>query len=114
LNPALLGEVNMSDKSWFFAIKESELVDGSMDLARVKGIPVLLINKGGIIYSLYGKCKHKGCRLSKGSLNDGYTLKCPCHGWKYDIRSGKYLGDEDESLEIYENKVEDGEIYVLL
>ena len=104
----------MSEKSWFFAMKESELPDGSMELARVKDTPVLLIRKGGTIYSLYGKCKHKGCRLSKGELIEEYTLKCACHGWEYDIRSGEYLGDEDESLEIYKNKVEDGEILVLL
>lgn len=104
----------MSKKSWFFALKEEDLAEGSMDIARVKGTPVLLINKGGTIYSLYGKCKHKGCRLSKGSFSDEYTLVCACHAWEYDIRSGEYLGDEDESLEIYENKVEDGEIFVLL
>lgn len=104
----------MTKKSWFFALKEDDLAEGSMNTARVKGTPVLLINKDGNIYSLYGKCKHKGCRLSKGEFIGEYTLKCPCHGWEYDIRSGKYLGDEDESLEIYENKVEDGEILVLL
>ncbi|WP_406660656.1 Rieske (2Fe-2S) protein [Methanolobus sp. ZRKC3] len=104
----------MAGKSWFFALRESDLPDESMELVRVKGTPILLINKNGMIYSLFGKCKHKGCRLSKGSFSDEYTLKCACHGWEYDIRSGEYLGDEDESLEIYENKVEDGEILVLL
>ncbi|GEM_PF-2050071 len=104
----------MSEKSWFFAFKEEDLAEGSMDIARVKVTPVLPINKSGTIYSLYGKCKHKGCRISKGSFSDEYTLVCAGHAWEYDIRSGEDLGDEDESLEIYENKVEDGEIFVLL
>ncbi|WP_094228254.1 Rieske (2Fe-2S) protein [Methanolobus psychrotolerans] len=104
----------MPEKSWFFALKENDLKEGSMEFVRVKGTSVLLIRKNGVIYSLFGKCKHMGCRLSKGTFSDEYVLKCACHGWEYDIRSGKYLGDKDEALELYDNKVEDGEIFVLL
>ncbi|MBP1909743.1 Rieske (2Fe-2S) protein [Methanolobus bombayensis] len=104
----------MPEKSWFFAIKDDDLKESSMGFARVKGTPVLLIRKNGTVYSLFGKCKHMGCRLSKGTFSDEYVLKCPCHGWEYDIRSGEYLGDKDEALSVFENKVEDGEILVLL
>jgi nitrite reductase/ring-hydroxylating ferredoxin subunit len=104
----------MSGQSWFFALKDSDLKDGNMKFVRVKGNPVLLIRKNEVIYSLSGKCKHMGCRLSKGTFSDEFILKCPCHGWEYDIRSGKYLGEKDEVLEVYENKVEDGEILVYL
>ncbi|WP_292466412.1 Rieske (2Fe-2S) protein [Methanolobus sp.] len=104
----------MSGQSWFFALKDSDLKDGNMKFVRVKGNPVLLIRKNKVIYSLSGKCKHMGCRLSKGTFSDEFILKCPCHGWEYDIRSGKYLGEKDEVLEVYENKVEDGEILVYL
>ncbi|WMW26058.1 Rieske (2Fe-2S) protein [Methanolobus sediminis] len=104
----------MPEKSWFFAMKDDDLKEGSMEFARVKGTPVLLIRKNDTVYSLFGKCKHMGCRLSKGTFSEEYVLKCACHGWEYDIRSGKYLGDEDESLSVFENKVEDGNILVLL
>ena len=104
----------MSDRSWYYALKDDELKEGGMEFSRVKGKPVLLIRKNETIYTLSGKCKHMGCRLSKGTFSDEFTLKCPCHGWEYDIRTGKYLGDKDEALEIYENKVEDGEILVSL
>ncbi|MBN2109744.1 MAG: Rieske (2Fe-2S) protein [Methanosarcinaceae archaeon] len=104
----------MPEKSWFYAMKETDLNEGIAEFARVKGTPVLLIKKDGKIYTLYGKCLHMGCRLSKGTFSDEYTMKCGCHGWEYDIRSGKYLGDDSKTLGIYENKVEDGEILVLL
>ncbi|MEZ5334100.1 MAG: Rieske (2Fe-2S) protein [Methanolobus sp.] len=104
----------MSEKSWYYALKDNDLKEGSMDFARVKGKPVLLIRKNGTLYTLSGKCKHMGCRLSKGTFSDEFILKCPCHGWEYDIRSGKYQGEIDETLDVYENKVEDGEILVFL
>ncbi|WP_407355468.1 Rieske (2Fe-2S) protein [Methanolobus sp. WCC5] len=104
----------MSEKSWFFAMNDDDLKEGGLEFSRVKGTPVLMTRKNGTVYSLFGKCKHMGCRLSKGTFSDDFILKCACHGWEYDIRSGKYLGDKEESLELYENKVEDGKIFVLL
>lgn len=104
----------MSEKSWYFALKDSDLKEGGMEFARVKGKPVLLIRKNGEIYTLFGKCKHMGCRLSKGTFSGEFILKCPCHGWEYDIRSGEYQGEADEVLDMYENRVEDGDILVLL
>jgi nitrite reductase/ring-hydroxylating ferredoxin subunit len=109
-----MGVYHMPEKSWFFAMKENELNEGKIGFARVKGTPVILVKKDDTIYSLYGKCLHMGCRLSKGNFIDDYTLKCGCHGWEYDIRSGKHNGDDNTALEIYENKIEDGEILVLL
>lgn len=104
----------MSEKSWYHAIRDSDLKEKSMEFTRIKGKPVLLIRKNGAVYTLSGKCRHMGCRLSKGTFSDEFVLKCPCHGWEYDIRTGKYLGDKDESLDVYENKIEEGEILVFL
>lgn len=104
----------MPEKSWFFALKEKDLADNSIEFVRVKDTPIILLKKNGKIYSLYGKCSHMGCRLSKGTFIDEYVLKCGCHGWEYDIRTGKHLGKKDVALETYENKVEGGEILVLV
>lgn len=35
-------------------------------------------------------CTHAYCELSKGILFDN-TIECPCHGSKFDIRTGKVL-----------------------
>jgi nitrite reductase/ring-hydroxylating ferredoxin subunit len=104
----------MPEKSWFFALKEKDLIDANIEFVRAKGTPIIIFKKNGQIHSLYGKCGHMGCRLSKGTFIDEHILKCGCHGWEYDIRTGKHLGDKDANLETYENKVEDGEVLVLL
>jgi nitrite reductase/ring-hydroxylating ferredoxin subunit len=104
----------MPEKSWFFALKEKDLTDESIEFVRVKDTPIILFRKNGQIHSLYGKCGHMGCRLSKGTFIDEHILKCGCHGWEYDTRTGKHLGDKDATLETYESKVEGGEVLVLL
>jgi nitrite reductase/ring-hydroxylating ferredoxin subunit len=95
----------MPERSWFFAITEKDLLDESIQFVRVRGTPIIMFKKNGGIYSLYGKCSHMGCRLSR---------KCGCHGWEYDISTGKHLGDRDATLETYQNKVEGGEVFVLM
>ncbi len=104
----------MVESSWLFAIDDNGLEEGSMEFLRLKGKDVLLLRKNGLIFSLSGKCKHMGCSLSKGTFVDDFILKCACHGWEYDMRPGEYLGDKGKSLYMYENKVENGKIFVQL
>ncbi len=104
----------MPEKSWSFAINEKDLVNESMQFVRVGGTPIIMFKKNGEIYSLYGKCDHMGCRLSRGTLSSEHVLKCGCHGWEYDISTGKHPGERDAILETYQNRVEGGEVSVLM
>lgn len=56
------------------------------------GKKILLVNVEGAIYALDNKCPHLGGALSGGDL-DGATLACPRHGAKFDVRTGKNVGD---------------------
>ena len=51
------------------------------------------------------------CPLSKGEL-EGYVIKCPCHDWRFDIRSGEFLDAKELKIPVYELKVSDGNIYL--
>ncbi len=104
----------MPERSWFFAINEKDLLDESIQFVRVRGTPIIMFKKNGEIYSLYGKCSHMGCRLSRDTFSSEHVLKCGCHGWEYNISTGKHLGDRDATLETYQNKVEGGEVFVLM
>jgi 3-phenylpropionate/trans-cinnamate dioxygenase ferredoxin subunit len=53
------------------------------------------------------------CPLSKGDL-EGYVIKCPCHDWRFDIRSGEFLDAKEITVHAYETKVDDGKVYVNL
>jgi len=53
---------------------------------------ILLINVDGAFYALDNRCPHMGGLLSGGDLA-GATLTCPRHGAKFDVRTGKSVGN---------------------
>ena len=53
---------------------------------------ILLINVDGAFYALDNRCPHMGGSLGDGDL-EGVTLTCPRHGAKFDVRTGKSVGN---------------------
>lgn len=99
-------------EEWVFALEEDKLQEGGKKAVFPKGLQVLLIKKDGLIYALSDKCAHMACPLGyKGTL-DGHVLKCPCHDWRYDIRTGEFIDAKEIKLPVYELKVEGGKIFV--
>jgi nitrite reductase/ring-hydroxylating ferredoxin subunit len=97
--------------SYVSSVKEAELGEGKMQAVRLKGKPVLLMKIGGEVYGVSNSCPHEGCGFQGGILT-GYTLMCPCHGWKFDIRNGQYQEIPQVKLSCYRCKVENGRIFV--
>ncbi|MFQ5427945.1 MAG: Rieske (2Fe-2S) protein [Thermodesulfobacteriota bacterium] len=103
--------VIMPSDPWVYVCNESELSDSSPQVVRPRGVPVLLIKKEGQIYALSNKCAHMGCPLDGGSLRD-HIMECPCHEWKYDIRSGVFIDAEEISLGRYQWRITDGQVFI--
>jgi len=101
----------MNNSSWVLAIEEDKLIEDSMHVAFPKGISIILIKKEGKIYAVSNKCAHMACPLSGGTLVD-HTLTCPCHDWKYDIRTGEFLHAKEIKIPIYQWKLDKGKIFV--
>lgn len=104
----------MSDQGEFVPVlEENELQEGSMKLVKVEGLPVLLIKQFGQIYAIDNRCPHMGCMFSGGTL-DSSVIVCPCHDWRFDLKTGEYEEDPGMKLVSYECKVELGKIWVRL
>ncbi|MFA6434880.1 MAG: Rieske (2Fe-2S) protein [Elusimicrobiales bacterium] len=102
----------MGSGNWVKVLKEDALREGGMTAVFPKGLPVLLIRKAaGEIYALANQCAHMGCPLLRGSLA-GYTLQCPCHDWRFDIRTGAFADAPELRLRVYEWKLESGHIWI--
>lgn len=99
------------DHQWIFATEEHMVQEGMLHVAFPGGLPVLLTKKNGKLFAISNKCAHMGCTLSKGTLN-GYILKCPCHDWIFDLRTGEFVVSPEIKIPIYETKVEDSKIFV--
>jgi nitrite reductase/ring-hydroxylating ferredoxin subunit len=53
------------------------------------------------------------CPLLMGRL-DGYTIACPCHDWRFDIRTGRFLDAPELGLSVYLTKLDAGKLWVSL
>ena len=63
----------------------------SMARLVVGDLPICLIHADdGRFYAIEDRCSHEDYALSEGDL-DGYTVECPRHGSRFDIRTGDVL-----------------------
>ena len=101
-----------------------ELPAGSRKLVSVEGRAIALFNVGGEFFALLDRCPHRGGSLCEGKLTGlveakepghyvysrpGEILRCPWHGWEFDIRTGKSWCDPEKvRAKNYEVSVERG------
>jgi len=102
----------------------SEMPSGSRKLVTVRGRPIALFNVKGEFFALIDKCPHMGGSLCKGSFTglvesaepgdyrysrEGEILRCPWHGWDFDIRTGQsYFDPTKVQAKQYKVAVEPG------
>jgi 3-phenylpropionate/trans-cinnamate dioxygenase ferredoxin subunit len=68
----------------------NELPPGGKKLAEVDGRAIALFNVDGTYYAIDDVCTHDGGPLAEGDL-EGCEIRCPRHGARFDVRSGKAL-----------------------
>ena len=98
---------------WASVMDDSALPEGQMAPVYPQGVNVLLARVGGAVYAVSGKCAHMACPLFMGRL-EGYTVVCPCHDWRFDVRTGKFLNAPEIGLTVYPTKLEAGKLLVSL
>jgi nitrite reductase/ring-hydroxylating ferredoxin subunit len=101
-----------------------EIAPGGRKLVTLSGREIGIFNHDGEYFALLNRCPHQGGALCKGTLvglvtsqqpgrfdysRRGELLKCPWHGWAYDIRTGQSWCDPDDTkVKSYEVTVEPG------
>jgi nitrite reductase/ring-hydroxylating ferredoxin subunit/uncharacterized membrane protein len=72
------------------ALSEAELRESAPQRVDVRGIPVVLIRRGGRIHALADSCAHLGGPLADGQLDD-VAIRCPWHGSRFALDDGAVL-----------------------
>jgi nitrite reductase/ring-hydroxylating ferredoxin subunit/uncharacterized membrane protein len=62
-------------------------VDSEPTAVVVGDTPLLLVRVAGSLLAIHDRCSHRGCSLSRGTLDDG-TIECACHGSRFSLRDG--------------------------
>ena len=104
----------------------SEIPPGTRRLFTVRGRPIAVFNLGGEFFGLLNRCPHQGGNLCDGHVTGllqsaepgaytrkGEILRCPWHGWEFDIRTGQsYCDPERIRTKAYSVAVEHGQTVV--
>ena len=82
----------------------SDIPPGTRKLAQVNGRAIVVFNLGGEFFALNNRCPHRGGSLCHGVQTGlveasepgryrysrkGEMIKCPWHGWEFDVRTGQ-------------------------
>ncbi|MDB5569254.1 MAG: ferredoxin [Hyphomicrobiales bacterium] len=81
-----------------------ELPPGSRKLVEIGARRIVVFNTGGEFFALSDRCPHEGGSLFHGKVmglvessepgeyrytRAGEMVKCPWHGWEFDLRTGR-------------------------
>jgi len=112
--PQLPGKtLPISAVNWTYVLDDIALLEGRMAPVYPLGVNVVLARVGGAVYAVSGTCAHMACPLFMGRL-EGYTIVCPCHDWRFDVRTGRFLNAPELGLTVYPTKLEAGKVFVNL
>ncbi len=100
----------MEDKGTRVAKKE-EIPPGTARLVTVDGKEVALFNVEGRFYAVGSRCPHRSGPLVRGhietvpeegeALLGTLALRCPIHGWLFELATGRCLTRTSASLSTY-------------
>ena len=80
----------------------------------VGGHPVVLVRLGEEVFAVDGRCPHRGGPMGEAFL-EGCALRCPWHGFKYDVRSGQPVWPDGwDPVPTYAARVREGLVEVLV
>jgi nitrite reductase/ring-hydroxylating ferredoxin subunit len=102
----------MESQSWLRACSVDELPSDSRKLVKLNNIEIALFNIQGEIYAIKNRCPHRSGPLIRGFLDPGGGIKCPMHGWRFDLRDGS--SERPAHATVYATKITDGHIYLVL
>ncbi|MEW9673949.1 Rieske (2Fe-2S) protein [Ammoniphilus sp. 3BR4] len=87
-----------------------ELKPGQRKLVELDGVEIAMVNVEGKLYAFRNQCPHQGVPMVQGLIGgamlpsepgqyiygcDDEIVRCPLHGWEFDMKTGKSLFDPD-------------------
>lgn len=70
----------------------------------VGGSAICVANVDGVHYALANACPHQGGPLGEGEV-EGHAVRCPYHGWQFDVRDGRCLSTQSDRVATYRVQV---------
>ena len=92
-------------RQWFHVLDKDELPEGRVKTVTAGHKSIAMTHYNGQYGALDNRCPHQGGPLGEGSIENGY-LRCPWHGWEFDILNGRTIFKSKMRVKTYEVHVE--------
>ena len=103
----------MSDEAkWTLFGPESEVRQKGLVGRTINGREVAVALAGERIAAIQRCCPHEGANLDEGQVFAAKAVKCPLHGFIFDLFTGKGLNCPAFHIATYQTKIETGEVYI--
>ena len=99
-------------EQWLEACSVKDLPRGGRKLVKLNGIEIALFNIGGTIFAIKNRCPHRSGPLIRGFTDDAGGIKCPMHGWRFDLRDGS--SERPAQATVYPVRLENNLLYLQL
>lgn len=101
------------DASWIQVALRQDIPDGGVKVVFPRGLSIILFRHGDEVLAMSNRCPHMGCPLVGGRL-EGEVIRCPCHEWSFNIRTGEMTLAKEVKVPLYDVKVDEGRISIRL
>ena len=82
---------------------------GEGRLLRIGHVPVAVFRaRDGSVYATQALCPHSGGPLADGIIGGG-QLQCPLHSYRFELGTGKPLGNDCKALKTYKVEITEQE-----
>jgi nitrite reductase/ring-hydroxylating ferredoxin subunit len=86
------------------SLKKNDVQEGQLVKVEINGKSIVLSKINGKFYAMDSVCSHEGGPLEEGTL-EGFTLICPWHQGRFDIRSAKASPETDWVTDLHSYSV---------
>lgn len=101
-----------AEAQWHDAGALEDIGDGGVTRLACDGRELFVLRQGRDLRVYDSRCPHQETNIP-ALAQEGLTLKCPKHGWVFDLSSGKCIAKGDRPLRSFEHRVEGGRLQVL-
>lgn len=107
-------EGHMPITEWTKALAEVDVPEGDVVGVDVADEKICMAKVAGKYYAINDICSHFYTRLSGGELDaEDLSVECPLHDSKFSLIDGTpHQEPADEPVEVYEVRVEDGDVFI--
>jgi len=100
------------DGGWIAVARLADLGERERTLVRVGGTEIALFRIEERVYAIHNRCPHRAGPLIRGFVEPGPAVRCPMHGWRYDLATGE--SDRPARAVVYPVRVDGDRISVLV